>query len=162
MSAAGTHDASPRTVRRLAPKQSATASVYRGEQQLAYGIVRDVSLAGACIITDSSLPPGMDVRLKLSFYDQPSLIETSARVVWNGRASAEEPHLRGMLLHGVFFTLATATEQARLAELLRSDAFVSTYDPDTTQFDHLQSSLSDVLDQLGAKLGRAIGADKKD
>lgn len=162
MPAAGTNDASPRTARRLAPRQSATAAVYRGEQQLAYGIVRNVSLSGACIITDSSLPPGMDVLLKLSFYEQPTLIETSARVIWNGRAGAEEPHLRGMLLHGVFFTLATAMERARLSDLLRSDAFVSTYDPDTTEFDHLQSSLSDALDELGAKLGRAIGADNDD
>ena len=83
--------ASARGAIRVAPRHSATAAVYAGENQLAYGVLTNVSEAGACIVTDSRLMPGEEVSLKLSFYQQPGLIETSARVVWNRIGSGIGP-----------------------------------------------------------------------
>ncbi len=87
-----------RTTGRKAPKHPATAAVlYRqspwdrqsrwDSQQLAYGVLTNVSVTGACIVIDSWLAPGSDVDLKLSFYQQPCLHEIAARVVWSQRAS---------------------------------------------------------------------------
>ncbi|HSF15554.1 MAG TPA: PilZ domain-containing protein [Vicinamibacteria bacterium] len=148
----------PRKSRRLAPRRSATAALYQGEQQFAYGVVTNVSLSGACIVTDGSLSPGMDVGLKLSFYDQPRLIETGARVVWNRRAARSDVGLEGHQLNGVVFTLTAPPERARLAALLHSDGFELLYDPDTTEFDRLQHSLASELAQLGDKLGKTVGS----
>jgi len=58
----------PRTIRRMAPKHAATAAVFRDSEQLAYGVVTNLSVTGACIVTDSRLDPGSNVDLKLSFY----------------------------------------------------------------------------------------------
>jgi len=95
----------PRTVRRLVPRQSATVAVYRGEQQVGYGILANVSEAGACIVTDSLVAPGTDLRLKLSFYQQPRLFETVARV----DTPIEVDYLRnGGILHYVLRRMASA------------------------------------------------------
>ena len=59
------------TIRRMAPKHAATAAVFRNSQQLAYGVLTNVSVTGACIVTDNRVTPGSEVDLKLSFYQQP-------------------------------------------------------------------------------------------
>jgi hypothetical protein len=148
----------PRTVRRLVPRQSATVAVYRGEQQVGYGILANVSEAGACIVTDSLMSPGTDLRLKLSFYQQPRLFETIARVVWSREASESERGFAGLRLHGLRFTVTSTLERSRLVALLqREDSFVTVFKPTVTEFDRLASSLSNELDALGEKMDKNVG-----
>lgn len=151
----------PRTARRVIPTHSATAAVYRGELQYAYGVVTNVSHLGACIVTDAVLPPGLDVRLKLSFYQQPRLIETGARVVWNRRGRAEEGGFEGLQLHGVRFTVTPVDDKDRLELVLGSDEFIAIREP-ASEFDRLQEELSTELDQLGSKLHRSTGGSGPD
>jgi len=147
----------PRTIRRMAPRNAATAAVFRESQQLAYGVVTNVSVTGACIVTDSRLPPGSNVELKLSFYQQPDLYEVGARVVWNRRGGAREKGFEGLQLHGVHFTLASAMLKSRLHDLLDSEDFVDVYRPSATEFEALQNALSSELDQLGTKINESTG-----
>ena len=148
----------PRTVRRLVPRQSATVAVYRGEQQIGYGIVADVSEAGACIVTDSLMVPGTDLRLKLSFYREARLFETVARVVWSRDASASDRGYSGLRLHGLRFTVTSTLERSRLVAILQKDeAFVTVFKPAVTEFDRLASSLSNELDALGEKIDKNVG-----
>ncbi len=150
----------PRTVRRLVPRQSATVAVYRGEQQVGYGILANVSEAGACIVTDSLMAPGTDLRLKLSFYQQPRLFETIARVVWSRDASASDHGFDGLRLHGLRFTVTSTVERSRLVALLqKEDSFVTVFKPEVTEFDRLASSLSNELDALGEKMDKNLGRD---
>lgn len=151
----------PRTARRVKPAHSATAAVYRGELQFAYGVLTDVSPAGACIVTDAVLPPGLDVRLKLSFYQQPQLIETGARVVWNRRGRAEEGGFEGLQLHGVRFTVTAVDEKDRLERILATDEFLAVPEA-RSEFDLLQEELSAELDQLGSKLQSSTGGSGSD
>jgi hypothetical protein len=147
-----------RTVRRLVPRQSATVAVYRGEQQVGYGILANVSEAGACIVTDSLMAPGTDLRLKLSFYQQPRLFETIARVVWSRDASPADRGFDGLRLHGLRFTVTSTVERSRLATLLqKDDSFVTVFKPEVTEFDRLASSLSNELDALGEKMDKNLG-----
>jgi hypothetical protein len=149
---------SPRTVRRLQPAQAATAAVYRDDQQVGYGIVTNVSEAGACIATDGSLAPGSDLTLKLSFYQHPRLFETVARVVWSRDAYASETGFAGLRLHGVRFTVTSSAERTQLHQILeRTGAFVTVFQPTLTEFDRLQNSLEGELDALGSKLGKSVG-----
>ncbi len=60
----------PRTTGRMAPKHAATAAVFTDSKQLAYGELTDVSVTGACIVTNSRLAPGSEVDLEISFYQQ--------------------------------------------------------------------------------------------
>ncbi len=151
-------DSTPRTVRRLMPRQSATVAVYRGDQQVGYGIVANVSEAGACIVTDTLMPPGTDLRLKLSFYQQPKLFETIARVIWSRDASASDRGFAGLRLHGLRFTVTSTLERSRLLAILqKEDAFVTIFKPTVTEFDRLASSLSNELDALGEKMDKNVG-----
>jgi hypothetical protein len=143
------------------PTHSATAAVYRGELQYAYGVLTNVSPLGACIVTDAVLPPGLDVRLKLSFYHQPRLIETGARVVWNRRGRAEEGAFEGLQLHGLRFTVTPVDDKDRLELVLATDEFVVIHEP-TSEFDRLQEELSTELEKLGSKLHRSTGGSGPD
>lgn len=149
----------PRRIRRLAPKYSATAAVFRNSQQLAYGVVTNVSVTGACIVTDSRIVPGSDVELKLSFFQEPELYEIAARVVWNRRGGAREKGFEGLQLHGVQFSLSSALLRSRLHALLDSENFIDVYRPSATEFDVLQNALSTDLAELGSKISRTTDGD---
>jgi hypothetical protein len=64
---------------------------------IAYGVVRDISEAGACIMTNSSLDPGRAYQFRMSFFGG-EILEAVARVVWreirrpNGNESMGVPH----------------------------------------------------------------------
>jgi len=147
----------PRTIRRLEPKHAATAAVFRDSEQLAYGVVTNVSVTGACIVTDSPLNPGSDVDLKLSFYQHSNLYELGARVVWNRRGGAREEGFEGLQLHGVRFTLSSALQKSRLHTLLEGGDFEDVFHPSTTEFDAFQEALSGELDELGSKIHKLTG-----
>jgi hypothetical protein len=57
----------PRTIGRMAPKHAATAAVFRESQQLAYGVLTNVSVTGACIVTNGRLAPGATSTSHISF-----------------------------------------------------------------------------------------------
>lgn len=147
----------PRAIRRVAPKQAATAAVYENGQRLAYGIVTNISVTGACIVTDAALEPGHDVTLKLSFYQEPDLFEFTARIMWQREGAVGEKGFEGLQLHGVRFEKLSAVWRARLHELLDGDSFYSVYQPATTEFDHLQASLAQELEKLGSRIHRTTG-----
>lgn len=160
-----------RAAPRLAPRHSATAAVYAGREQLAYGVLTNVSQTGACIVTDSLFAAGADVNLKLSFYQQPELIETPARVVWNRVGADTEGHLQGLQLYGVRFTQTPEPEAHRLSQLLGTEAFVTVYDPAAdasasapayaSEFERLQSALESDLDRLAERLTDSVGGELK-
>ncbi len=147
----------PRTIRRMEPKHAATAAVFRDSQQLAYGVVTNVSVTGACIVTDSRLTPGSNVNLKLSFYQQPKLYEVGARVVWSRRGGAGEKGFEGLQLHGMQFTLSSALQKSRLHALLGGEDFEDVFRPSATEFDVLTNALSGELDELASKIHKTTG-----
>jgi hypothetical protein len=154
------HISSERTVRRLVPRQPATVAVYSGEEQIGYGIVRNLSEAGACIVTESHIEPGTDLRLRLSFYQEPRLFETIARVVWSRVAPSTERGFAGLSLHGLRFMVTTTLERSRLLAILeKEDAFVTVFKPSVTEFDRMASSLSNELDALVEKIDKSLGRD---
>jgi hypothetical protein len=140
------------------PRQSATVAVYRGEQQVGYGILANVSEVGACIVTDTLMTPGTDLRLKLSFYREARLFETVARVVWSDEAPPSDQSYAGLRLHGLRFTVTSTLERSRLLAILqKEEAFVTVFKPAVTEFDRLASSLSGELDALGEKMDKSLG-----
>ena len=147
----------PRTIGRKAPKHPATAAVlYRqspwDSQQLAYGVLTNVSVTGACIVTDSYLAPASEVNLKLSFYQQPGLFEIAARVAWSRRAGAREKGLEGLPLHGVQFAFSSALQKSRFHALLASKDFADVFRLSLIQFNDFMNALAGELDKLGSKM----------
>ena len=151
---------SPRAIRRAAPRQSATVAVFQGGQQLAYGVVTNLSTSGVCIVTDRALQSGADVDLKLSFFKEPDLYELTARVVWSTTGRSDETSLvDDVNLQGLQFTRLSALWKARLHQLLEGETFYSVYEPSATPFDALQSELSDELERLGSQIHRTTGGE---
>lgn len=147
----------PRTISRVAPKQSATASVFRHRQQIAYGIITNVSVTGACIVTDNTLMAGSDIDVQLSFYQEPQLFDVKARVVWNRMGRQGEQGLAGLQLHGVRFMGVSALQRSQLHSVLVSENFESIFKPATTEFELFQSSLSQELDDVVSRFQKATG-----
>ncbi len=149
----------PRTISRVAPKQSATASVYRHRQQIAYGVVTNVSVTGACIVTDNTLMAGADVDVQLSFYQEPQLFDFKARVVWTRQGHQGDQGVNGLQLHGVRFMQVSALQRSQLHTVLVSDNFESIFKPASTEFELFQSSLSRELDEVVLQFQKATGQD---
>ncbi len=139
----------------MAPKHAATAAVFTDSQQAAYGVLTNVSVTGACIVTDSRLAPGSEVDLKLSFYRQPRPYEIAARVVWSRLAGAREKGFEGLPLHGVQFTLSSALQKSRLHALLASKDFVDVLRPLT--FNLFLNALAGDLGELGSRMDETTG-----
>jgi len=131
--------------------------VYRNSQQLAVGVVTDISPTGACIVTDSRLAPGTDVYLKFSLHGQPRLHEFRACVVWSRTGGAREKDFEYLPLHGVHFTLSSALQKSRLHALLASKDFVHVFRPTATEFDFLQDALAGEFDELSSKIQKVTG-----
>ncbi len=142
------------TIRRMAPRHPATAAVFKDFQQIACGVLTNVSVTGACIVTDSCLAPASEVDLKLSFYlqlssyQQPRLYEVAARVVWSRRAGALEKDFEGLTLHGVRFSFYSALQKSRLHALLASKDFVDVFRLSETEFNFFVKAPVVDLDEL--------------
>ena len=82
---------------RLVPSTSVTVALLEENLPIAYGVVRDISDAGACIMTNMSLSPGRTYQFRMSFFGG-EVLEAVARVVWrenhrpNGGESMGVPH----------------------------------------------------------------------
>ena len=97
-----------RTIGRMAPKTQATAAVFQDGHKLAFGVVVNMSITGACIVTDRRLVEGHNMTLKLSLYKQPELFEIPARIVWVRKAGARE-----LGVGGCSSTASSSRNQAR-------------------------------------------------
>jgi hypothetical protein len=82
---------------RFVPSTSVTVALLEENLPIAYGVVRDISDAGACIMTNTSLNPGMTYQFRMSFFGG-EILEAEARVVWreihrpNGSEPVGVPH----------------------------------------------------------------------
>ena len=73
----------PRQRARIVPPSPITVAIDdENGFPLGYGVIQNVSEAGACIWTDGSLEPGARVVLRISFARPSEVHEVSARVVW--------------------------------------------------------------------------------
>ena len=144
----------PRTIRRIKPRQAATVAVFRKSRQLAFGVVINLSVTGACIVTASRLAPQIEVDLKLSLHRQPPMHEIGARVAWSRSGGAREKVSQGLHLHGVRFTLSSALQKSRLYALLDDERFVHVFRPSATEFDFLQDAVAGDFDEFGNQIQR--------
>ena len=111
--------------RRIKPKRAALVAVFRDSQQLTYGVVTNLSVTGACIVTDSPLAPGSDVDLKLSFYRSPDLYEIGRTVVVHNEQTnrfvgvARRHRLHDCLMFGKLIPLVIADNDRKLPITIR-------------------------------------------
>jgi PilZ domain len=108
---------------RLVPVTSVTVALLEENLPVAYGVVRDLSEAGACIMTNTSLTPGKAYQFRMSFFGG-EVLEAVARVVWreNYRPNGSEPL---GVPHGIEFTDMNDSHLENLRQILRTRDFGS-------------------------------------
>ena len=109
-----------RRIGRAVPSTSVTIALLEDNVPVAYGIVRDLSAIGACIMTDATLKPGSSFQFRMSFFGG-DVLEATARIVWNdtpglGAAPTTIPH-------GLEFTEMGDMHLTNLKRILDTRAF---------------------------------------
>ena len=105
---------------RAVPSTSVTVALLEDNVPVAYGVVRDLSEIGACIMTDAILKPGTSFQFRMSFFGG-EVLEATARIIWSemqrpGEESAEIPH-------GVEFIDIGDAHRSNLKRILETGAF---------------------------------------
>ncbi len=96
---------------RIVPRSPITVAIQDGGVPYAYGVVANISVAGACIWTDAGLDTGHAVNLRLSFPRGSQPMDADGIVVW-GEAGA------GPRRYGVRWIEESPARQARLGRLI--------------------------------------------
>ncbi len=157
------NSSSMRASRRFAPRNSAMVAIHDDDAPFAYGVVTNISPSGACVVTTTSLPTGSTVFLRVSFYQQPEMLETRGRIVWSREDRMGNPihePMDAFLFHGVQFYGISTKQRSRLHQLLDSSEFQVVFVPGSGEFESLMNELSDDLKQLGAKVEKDAGIHK--
>jgi hypothetical protein len=110
-----------RRAERFVPSTSVTVALLEENLPIAYGVVSDISEAGACVMTNTGLSPGKTYQFKMSFFEG-EILEAAALVVWRltQRPVGSEP---AGIPHGIEFTDMTATHLESLKRILRRGDF---------------------------------------
>lgn len=105
---------------RYVPSSSVTVALLEDNLPIAYGVVRDISEAGACIMTDSLLSPGKSYEFRMSFFGG-EVLEATVRVVWHEREAQSRE--TGVIPHGLEFTEMQSAQLRALRQILRKGEF---------------------------------------
>lgn len=126
--------------------------MYQGERiPPAYGIVSDISEAGACIHSDRIHYRGQRLQLRIQFASQSELFETQGRVRWIKPAAVSEKGMHGGALAGVEFHLPSSKSMTRLRQLLVAPDF-EIPDSGSRQFEEFLQAMRPFLRRLGSLL----------
>jgi hypothetical protein len=112
---------STRKSNRVLPTEPVTVAFMEDETPLAFGIVKNISEGGACVITDFPLLEDSWLNVQMSFF-RGGLLKAGARSVWSKRIEKQatgdaETHC------GIQFTAFDPADQEKLREILHSPAF---------------------------------------
>ena len=106
-----------RSTVRVVPKNAITVVIENLGLPLAYGVVANISDAGACVWTNGQFSIGETVALRLSFAREAQPFEASGHVVWG------EPEAgaggKETLRYGLVWDEASAAERTRLKSLIQ-------------------------------------------
>jgi len=105
-----------RTAVRVTPRNAVTVAIENQGYPMAYGVVANISDAGACVWTNGAFAVGENLVLRLSFPHQSQPLQAAGRVVW------EDPQRddRGAMRLGVQWSHASGPAHARLKEMIHT------------------------------------------
>jgi hypothetical protein len=96
---------------RIVPQRAITVAIEGPPWGRSYGVIANISVGGACLLTDASLPLGKTLELELSFFREPAFVPAAGRIVWSsGNRDA------GAVRYGLEWD--AGSRDARLASLI--------------------------------------------
>jgi Tfp pilus assembly protein PilZ len=104
-----------RNALRVIPRSAVTVVIENQGLPRAFGVVANISDAGACVWTTAAFDVGENLVLRLSFALEPQPFQAAGRVVWGetGRNGA------GALCYGLQWAHPSGPQHARLRGLIR-------------------------------------------
>ena len=136
---------------RLVPTNSVMVSIH-GDAGQAYGLIANVSISGACVVSGVHFPPGRQILLRVSFDPEGEPFTMAAEVIWT-RDDSDSPY-KTNFLHGVRFRIVEPKQQALLDSILTRPGFEAPVIPGIGQFESLMVELTDELDLVAKKTGQ--------
>lgn len=115
------HDYVSRRTGRAVPNTSVTVALLEENVPVAYGVVRDLSEIGACIMTDAVLKPGSTFQFRMSFFGG-EVLEATARIIWSETPRPGAPRSTE-IPHGLEFTEIGESQRVNLKRILETGAF---------------------------------------
>jgi Tfp pilus assembly protein PilZ len=108
-----------RAATRVIPKSAVTVAIETQGLPVAFGVVANISEAGACVWTNGAFQVGDSLVLRLSFPQEPLPLQAAGRVVWEeiGRL-----HRGGALRYGLQWSHASGPQHHRLKLLIATAA----------------------------------------
>jgi hypothetical protein len=134
------------------PDNAVMVSIYVGMEQ-AYGLLANISEAGACVVSGVNFEPGSKVLLRVGFDTEGEPFSSEARVIWSRDESESEQ--KATFVIGLKFDMISEEQQALLEEVLARPGFkpVVPGKPAMNEgLDAMMMELGDDLDELGAKI----------
>lgn len=113
------HDFVSRRIGRAVPSTSVTVALLEDNVPIAYGVVRDLSEVGACIMTDTPLKPGANFQFRMSFFGG-EILEATARIIWS---ETPRPGTAAEIPHGLEFTDIGDSHLNNLRHILKAGDF---------------------------------------
>jgi PilZ domain len=142
-----------RTWPSLSHKGSVMVSIYGPKSDQAYGVLSDISTAGAQFVAGALFEPGSRVLLRIGF-DPDEPFSTPADIIWL-RDESDAGH-KSNFVHGVRFRIDDPEQRERLRAILTSPDFITPVVPgksrSATGLDSMVRDLSDELTELGERM----------
>jgi Tfp pilus assembly protein PilZ len=107
-----------RSAVRLIPRNAITVAIENEGYPLAYGVVANISEAGACLWTNGAFHVGESLVLRLSFPHEPQPVQAVGRVVWEDAGRDEQ----GALRYGLFWTPSAPRLKGLIDATARADS----------------------------------------
>ena len=119
---------SSRRSKRLVPQKPVTIAIEEGTRRI-YGVAKNISEGGLCIVTNEELKPECTFHLKLSFHHH-DVLEATGRTVWNAVESDSGPqtatgYLSSNILNGVEFSEIAPDVSQKLRDILLASGFAA-------------------------------------
>jgi hypothetical protein len=137
---------------RLVPDNAVMVSIYVGTEQ-AYGLLANISEAGACVVSGVDFESGRKVLLRIGFEDGREPFSSEAKVIWSRDESESEKKATFVL--GLRFYLISDEQQLLLKEVLARPGFKPVVPGKASMSDGLDAMMMDLgedLDELASKV----------
>ena len=106
---------------RFVPSTSVTVALLESNLPIAYGVIRDLSEIGACIMTNAALSPGKSYQFRMSFFGG-EVLEAEATVIWSEAARPNRTQ-DAEIPHGLKFSDINQSHLENLKRILNSQGF---------------------------------------
>lgn len=103
---------------RIIPRNAITVVIENQGFPFAYGVVANISEAGACVWTNGRFKVGEGLVLRLSFAREPEPLETAGTIVWGDAAPGKGEDVR----YGLQWAPAASPTKERLRGLISASA----------------------------------------